>query len=145
MPERINPELVEKKLKRLPTFPKYDSTRLPVEEGTEECQNWNIGEVEATRVRHTTEADDGTFIVVTGVPARKCTICGETTFPGYACSVLQWIRILTESGQDAVVKNYSEEAKRFRPIAERESLVAEETNDFRGLDEEAKEAVCEPS
>jgi YgiT-type zinc finger domain-containing protein len=136
--KRVDPELVEKKLSRLPTFPRYDSTRLPVKEGTEECRNWNIGEVEATRVRHTIEADDGTFIVVTGVPARKCTICGETTFPGYACRVLDWIRFLTESDQDAVVRNYSEEAERFRPIAERESLVAEETDDFRGLDKEEK-------
>lgn len=140
MTERIDPELVEKKLKRLPTFPKYDSTRLPVEEGTEQCRNWGIGEYEATRVRNTVEADDGTFVVVTGVPARKCTICGETFFPEYVSGPLQWIRILTESGQDAVVKNYSEEAKRFRPIAERESLI-KETNDLAGLDEEAKEAV----
>jgi hypothetical protein len=103
-------------LKALPKLPD-DANRLPESDGSQ-CENWGIGRYEATRTRQTVEASDGTFIVVTGIPAEKCPVCGDTLFPEWTRHPLIWIRRLTESDQEAVVQSYPEAVERFQKLAD---------------------------
>lgn len=103
-------------LEALPKLPD-EPNRLPEGDGSL-CENRGARHYESTRTRQTVEASDGMFVVVTGIPAEKCPVCGDTLFPQWTRHPMIWIRRLTESDQEAVVKSYPEEVRRFQELAE---------------------------